>query len=94
MGGGEQMELTVIIAYLFGLVLLYILARLLLIPLRLAIRLLINGVIGGLLLWLVNLLGMFVGVYLPINPITALVAGFLGIPGVILLLVLRYVMAL
>ncbi|MGI6036567.1 MAG: pro-sigmaK processing inhibitor BofA family protein [Limnochordia bacterium] len=88
------MELTVIIAYLFGLVLLYILARLLLIPLRLAIRLLINGVIGGLLLWLVNLLGMFVGVYLPINPITALVAGFLGIPGVILLLVLRYVMAL
>ena len=88
------MELTVIIAYLFGLMLLYILARLLLIPLRLAIRLLINGVIGGLLLWLVNLLGMFVGVYLPINPITALVAGFLGIPGVILLLVLRYVMAL
>ncbi|NMB17769.1 MAG: pro-sigmaK processing inhibitor BofA [Firmicutes bacterium] len=93
MGGGEQMELTVIIAYLFGLVLLYILARLLLIPLRLAIRLLINGVIGGLLLWLVNLLGMFVGVYLPINPITALVAGFLGIPGVILLLVLKYVLA-
>ena len=87
------MELTVIIAYLFGLVLLYILARLLLIPLRLAIRLLINGVIGGLLLWLVNLLGMFVGVYLPINPITALVAGFLGIPGVILLLVLKYVLA-
>ncbi len=88
------MELTVIIAYLFGLMLLYILARLLLIPLRLAIRLLINGAIGGFLLWLVNLLGMFVGVYLPINPITALVAGFLGIPGVILLLVLRYVMAL
>ncbi|NLN16976.1 MAG: pro-sigmaK processing inhibitor BofA [Firmicutes bacterium] len=85
------MELTVIIAYLFGLVLLYILARLLLIPLRLAIRLLINGVIGGFLLWLVNLLGLFVGVYLPINPITALVAGFLGIPGVILLLVLKYV---
>ncbi len=85
------MELTVIIAYLFGLMLLYILARLLLIPLRLAIRLLINGVIGGFLLWLVNLLGLFVGVYLPINPITALVAGFLGIPGVILLLVLKYV---
>ncbi|MGI6558198.1 MAG: pro-sigmaK processing inhibitor BofA family protein [Limnochordia bacterium] len=87
------MELTVIIAYLFGLMLLYILARLLLIPLRLAIRLLINGAIGGFLLWLVNLLGMFVGVYLPINPITALVAGFLGIPGVILLLVLKYVLA-
>ena len=87
------MELTVIIAYLFGLMLLYILARLLLITLRLAIRLLINGAIGGFLLWLVNLLGMFVGVYLPINPITALVAGFLGIPGVILLLVLKYVLA-
>ena len=67
-------------AYLFGLMLLYILTRLLLIPLRLAIRLLISGAIGGFLLWLVNLLGMFVGVYLPINSITALVAGFLEYP--------------
>ena len=84
------MDLTVIIAYLFGLALLYLLARLLLIPIRLIVRLLINGLVGGVILGLVNLVGMFLGFYLPINPITALVTGFLGIPGVVLLLALRF----
>ncbi|MGI6038507.1 MAG: pro-sigmaK processing inhibitor BofA family protein [Limnochordia bacterium] len=84
------MDMTVVVAYFFGLLLLYFLARLLLIPLRLAFRLVINGLLGGFLLWLFNLVGMIFGLYLPINPITALVAGFLGIPGIVLLLALQY----
>lgn len=85
-------NITVLIAYGFGLLLLYLLARLLLVPLRLLIRLLYNGVIGGILLWLVNLVGGFFAVTIPINPITALTAGFLGIPGVVLLLLLQYLL--
>ncbi len=84
------MDSTVIIAYLFGLVILYLIARLLLIPLRIIIRLLINGFIGGLLLVAFNLVGGFWGFALGINPITALIAGFLGLPGVFLLATLRY----
>lgn len=82
-------NLTVFLSYAFGLFLLYLIARLFLVPLRILLRLLYNGVIGGLLLWLVNLVGGFFGVMIPINPITALAAGFLGVPGVILLLLLR-----
>lgn len=82
-------NLTVIFAYAFGLFLLYLIARLLLIPVRLLVRLLYNGVIGGVLLWLVNLVGGLFSIMIPINPITALTAGFLGVPGIVLLLLLQ-----
>jgi inhibitor of the pro-sigma K processing machinery len=86
-------NITILIAYGFGLLLLYLLARLLLFPLRIIIRLLYNGIIGGVLLWLVNLVGGFFSIFIPINPITALAVGFLGVPGVVLLLLLRHLVA-
>ena len=38
------------------------------------------------LLWLFNMVGSIAGLHLQINAITALVAGFFGVPGVILML--------
>lgn len=83
------MELEVIVAYVFGLILLYFIARILLVPLKLIGRLLLNGVVGGILLFVFNLVGGYFSLYLPINPITAMVVGFLGIPGVVLLVALQ-----
>ncbi len=85
-------ELSIIIAYALGLILLYILGWLLLVPIKLVIRLIWNGVIGGILLLLVNLLGGMWNIGIVINPITALIAGLLGVPGVILLLLLQYIL--
>lgn len=84
-------DFQVIAAYLFGILLLYVLARLLFVPLKYIGRLLLNAVIGLLLLLLFNWIGGYFGLHLAINPVTALVAGFLGVPGVILLAVLRHV---
>lgn len=84
------MDLSVVIAYLLGLVILYFLARLLLIPLKVVARLIINGIIGGLMLAVFNLVGGYFGLYLAINPVTVLVAGLMGIPGVVLLIAIRY----
>ncbi len=84
------MDLSVVIAYLLGLVILYFLARLLLIPLKVIARLIINGIIGGLMLAVFNLVGGYFGLYLAINPVTVLVAGLMGIPGVVLLIAIRY----
>lgn len=81
---------SVLAAYGFGLLLIYALARVLLIPLRWIIKLVYNGLLGGLLIALVNFIGSFFNFYLPINPISALIAGFLGLPGVILLIILHY----
>lgn len=51
-------------------------------------------VIGAILLFFVNLLGDLADFHLPINPITALLVGFLRIPGLVALLVIKlFIMA-
>jgi inhibitor of the pro-sigma K processing machinery len=84
------MHIDVAIAYLVGILLLYFLARIFIIPIRFVVRMIFNGVIGGVLLWLTNLGGRFIGIAVPVNPITALIAGFLGVPGVVLVIILQY----
>ncbi len=87
------MDAATIVAYAFGLLLLYVVAYVLYVPLKVIVRLTYNAIVGGILLWLVNLAGGFFGLSVAINPVTALVAGFLGIPGVVLLIALQYVVA-
>ena len=84
------MELPIFVAYALGIVLILVLGRILVFPLKVVLKLVYNGLIGGLALWLVNLIGAPLGFILPITVWTALLVGLLGIPGVALL-ILYYV---
>lgn len=64
---------------LVGVVLLLVIVKLLSMPFKLVW----NGICGAILLWLVNLLGSFVGFGLKITIFKALIAGFFGIPGAV-----------
>ncbi|NLC04643.1 MAG: pro-sigmaK processing inhibitor BofA [Tissierellia bacterium] len=81
-----------IFSFIIGLVLLYIVGLLLVIPIKILIKLLINGLIGGVLLFVFNLIGGIFGLSIPITALNALIAGFLGVPGVILILILQVVL--
>lgn len=63
--------------------------RLLLIPMKLAWKLTIHSGCGFVCLWLLNTASGFTGVSLPINAVTVLAAGFLGIPGIALVALLE-----
>lgn len=80
------MTLPIVGAYAFGIVLILLLGFFLVIPLKMVFRLVYNGLIGGIVLWLINLIGAQWGVVLPITVWTALLVGFLGLPGVAVLL--------
>ena len=67
----------------------FLLLKILSAPIRLILKLLINTAFGYIILFVVSFLGEFVGISLGINFINALVTGFLGIPGVILLIALK-----
>lgn len=81
---------NVVVAYAFGLFLLYVAIRLLLLPARFTVRLVANTVVGLVLLFVFNAVGGFFDVRIPLNPVTAIVAGALGLPGIGLLLALKY----
>lgn len=91
-GPGEVavLQYSDLIAYGIGLLVIYFLVRMLVVPMRWLFLLVYNGVIGGLILWIINLVGGYADFHLALNPMTALAAGFLGIPGVALLAVLKY----
>lgn len=63
--------------------------RLLLIPMGLLWKLLLHSVSGLLCLWILNSVSDFTGIFLPLNAVTVLTAGLLGVPGLGLLALLE-----
>ena len=77
-----------IITLLIPAMLAVILVRSLLLPIRFAFKAIIHSACGFLCLWLLNSIAPFTGIAFPINAVTALTAGFLGLPGIGILAVL------
>lgn len=86
------MSSGIIVAFIIGLVLIYVVGKIFVVPLKLIGKLFMNAIIGGILLWVIDYFGSYIGMRIPINPITALIAGVLGVPGIVLLIVLHYLM--
>ena len=78
--------INMVMAGLFLLIVIYVGAKVMMKPVKLLWKVAINSVIGLVLLLLVNYGAAQFGFVLPVNIITILVAGFLGIPGILLLI--------
>jgi len=65
--------------------------RLLLLPMKFLTKCIVHGLCGFLCLWLLNSVSGFTGLYFPINAVTVLIAGFLGVPGIGLMTVLELI---
>ena len=76
-------------AILIPMVLLGLMLRLLVLPIRWSLKLFVNSACGFVCLWLLNSVSGFTGFYFPINYVTAITAGFLGLPGIGLLAALQ-----
>lgn len=59
-----------------------VLIRLLILPIRLVLKIALHSACGFLCLWLLNTAAGFTGIFFPINAVTVLTAGFLGLPGI------------
>ena len=82
-------SLLLLAAVVVGIILLI---KLLSAPFRKIIKLLLNALMGFVMLYAVNFFGAFIGIELDVNLISALVAGFLGVPGIVLLVVLKFLL--
>mgnify|MGYP003318534404 CR=1 FL=1 len=67
----------------------YALLKILSAPIRLIFKLLINTCLGFVVLFIVSFFGEFFGISIGVNFFNALITGFLGIPGVALLIILN-----
>ena len=76
---------TFAIPILLGILLL----KLLLTPMKWIFKLALHALTGFICLWLLNSLAGFTGLVLPVNAMTVLVSGTLGVPGIILVILME-----
>lgn len=84
-------DFGVIVAYAVGIILLLILGRLLLTPLKVVLKLVVNALLGAAAILLVNWIGGLFGFHIAFNIYTAFIVGTLGVPGFALLVILKLV---
>ena len=69
----------------------FIIGKIFLFPIKKILKLVINTIIGGVIIYIINLIGASFGFHIGLNVITSLVVGILGIPGAILLVILKLI---
>lgn len=85
------MEMSVLLTYAGAIVLILVLGKLFLWPLKMIFKLAVNSIAGGIVILAINFIGANFGVMIPLNIINALIVGVLGIPGAVLLLILNVI---
>ena len=86
------MEITIgLVLVVICALMVFLLVKLISKPFKWAAKLFINGIVGFVSLFFVNFLGGYIGLSLGVNWINAIVVGVLGLPGVVLLLLLKYI---
>lgn len=82
------MDIKMLLVYFACVIAIFIIGKILFVPLKMIFKLILNSILGGILIWLINLVGITWGLHIGINVITMLTIGLLGVPGAVLLTVL------
>lgn len=83
------MDTNTIITYLACICFLFIFGRLFVLPIKTILKLVINSIFGGILIYVVNWVGSIFSFHIGLNFITAILVGMLGIPGAVLLVIIK-----
>lgn len=77
------------IVYIGCIVMIMIIGKIFVIPLRKILKLILNSIIGAVLIYIINIVGSNFNFHIGLNWWTIVCSGILGVPGVILICVLK-----
>lgn len=83
------MEVKMLLIYVACIIGIIIVGKVFIVPIKIIGKLIMNSILGVVLLYIINLVGALWQFHIGINVITALVVGILGIPGAVLLAILK-----
>ena len=87
-----QIQMETVLFVFFAVALIFFIARLATSPVQMMLKLLMNSLLSVVLLCFISMIGEYWGIHLPINPVTVLVIAILGLPGLLLVSVLYFLM--
>lgn len=68
----------------------FIIGKIFIFPIKLILKLVFNSILGGVIIWIINLIGGIWGFHIGINLYTSILVGILGIPGAIFLILAKF----
>ena len=83
------MDFSNVFVIIGAIVFLAVIGKVFSIPLKSILKLIGNSVLGGILIFVINLVGSAFNFHIGLNVGTSLLVGILGVPGAILLIILK-----
>ncbi len=80
---------TNLLTYLACICFLFIFGRVFIVPIKKVLKLVFNSILGGITIFLINLIGSSFGFHIGLNIFTSIIIGLLGLPGAVCLVIVR-----
>ncbi len=77
------------ITYLACICFLFLFGKIFIIPIKKVAKLVINSILGGCTIWLINLVGAGINFHIGINFFTSILVGLLGLPGAVCIIIIK-----
>ena len=80
---------TNLLTYLACICFLFIFGKVFIVPIKKILKLVVNSVLGGVAIYLINLIGGTFGFHIGLNIFTSILVGLLGLPGAVCLVIVK-----
>lgn len=80
---------TNIITYLACICFIFIFGRIFIVPLKKILKIVFNSILGGITIFIINLVGANFGFHIGLNIFTSIIIGLLGLPGAVCLIIVK-----
>ena len=78
-----------LITYLACICFIFLFGKLFIVPLKKILKLILNSILGGISIYIINLVGANFGFHIGLNFFTSVIIGLLGLPGAICLIIVK-----
>ena len=83
------MDINNYLVYIASIIFIFIFGKIFFVPLKSIFKLILNSILGGVLIYIINIVGMLFDFHIGLNIVTSILIGVLGVPGAILLVVIK-----
>ena len=80
-----------IIAFIACIFFIFIVGKIFILPLKTILKFILNSVVGGIIIFIINLIGGFWNFHIGLNIFTSIIVGILGVPGTILVIMIKLI---
>ena len=80
---------TNIITYLACICFIFLFGKIFIVPIKKVLKLILNSILGGVVIFLISLIGANFGFHIGLNIFTSIVIGLLGLPGAVCLIIIK-----